>query len=216
MRECAVARPTPESSTAKWLSSSRHEASIARVYCRAAAGPAPRGCACAAGPMACASAESVELDRDQRELAVLARGQVDLAAQLILEVHLLVQAGDVVAQALVLRLAAQRLGGLLLLLELRERELQLDLACALRAAFRPDAHQRGGAPRRRGSATRATPNSRRAAQLQLCARSSALDIASAAFSAVRSAGHWLASSHCASAVPVIASACCPASRPGGR
>ena len=84
MRECAVASPTPDSSTPKRLSSSRQEASIARVLPRNRRPSASR-IAAGLGPIALTCRRRIERDRHQRELAVLARRQIDLAAQLVLE-----------------------------------------------------------------------------------------------------------------------------------
>ena len=78
--------------------------------CRAAAGPWPRRCGPAAARAQFAAprpAKGSSLDQHQRELAVLARRQVDLAPQLVLEVRPCVQTGGAVAQALVVQLAAQ-------------------------------------------------------------------------------------------------------------
>ena len=83
----------------------------------------------------------IDLDEDQRELAVLACRQVHFAAQLIVEVCAAVEARHRVAQRLVLDLAAQLLVGALLLLELLQCRAQLRVALALCGLVEPDAAQ---------------------------------------------------------------------------
>ena len=85
--------------------------------------------------------QRIEHDRNERELAVLARREVDLAPQLVVEVNSLVQAGDVVAQCLVLRFAAQRFARDLLLLELLQRVGELLVALARCRRLDPHAAQ---------------------------------------------------------------------------
>ena len=85
--------------------------------------------------------QRIQLDEDDRELAVLARGQIDLATQLILEVRARVQPGGRVAQALVGHFQAQLLIGALLLLELLQCRAQLQVLLPLRRLVGPDAAQ---------------------------------------------------------------------------
>ena len=71
MRECAVARPTPDSSTAKRRSSSRHDASIARVLPRSRRPMASRMRASAAAPSS--SACAAEADRSRSSTSANSR-----------------------------------------------------------------------------------------------------------------------------------------------
>ena len=84
-------------------------------------------------------AERIKGNRHERELTVLARRQIDLATQLVVEMQSLVQAGGAVAHGVILSFTALNFGRNLLLFELRQGLLQLQLALALRGQFDPDA-----------------------------------------------------------------------------
>ena len=86
-------------------------------------------------------ARRVQLDEDDGKFAVLARGQIHLAVQLVLEVRAPVQAGSRVAHRLVGDLAAQAVVGTLLLLDLVQRSAQLLFALALGRLVEPDGRQ---------------------------------------------------------------------------
>jgi hypothetical protein len=80
----------------------------------------------------------IEFDKHERKLAMLARGQVDLAPQLFLEMAPCEQARGTVAQTLVLQLAAQAFVGALQLFDLVQRLAQLGLLLPLRRTIDPD------------------------------------------------------------------------------
>ena len=115
---------------------------MARVLPRSSRPMASKTRAFAAAPPAHdLVAERVDLDQHHRELAMLARGQVDFAAQLVLEVASRVQPGCRIAQALVRQFQTQLLVGALLLLELFERGAQLGILLPLRRLVEPEAAQ---------------------------------------------------------------------------
>ena len=94
---------------------------------------------------------------------MLAGRQVDLAQQLVIELGAQIEARDIVAAAAMLELAPQLLQGLLLLLDLLQRALQMAFAVALLGALNPQRHQELTAHRRPRDRELAPP----AAQFQL-------------------------------------------------
>lgn len=136
MRECAVARPTPDSRIAK----ARRVELAGRVHRPGVAAQEPRhglldalaGHGAMAGEVV---AEGIERHRHQGKLAVFAVRQVELAAQLVFEL-----AAQLHVAALRRRQLRRGQGGLLL--ELAQGLLQLLITLALPRLLDPDtAHQ---------------------------------------------------------------------------
>ena len=108
---------------------------MARVPPRSSRPTASSTRCCPASPSArTLGSRFVELDEHDREFAVLARGQVDFAPQLVVEVGAACTGPvDGITQRLVGQLPAQQLVGALLLFDLLQRSAQLCFALAAQA-----------------------------------------------------------------------------------